>query len=153
VMILPYIEQNELYQAYRFDEPWDGPNNSKLLAKMPRIYRHPDVAADSTESNYAILVGDETIFPPTKAPKIAEVTDGTSNTIMVVESKKSIPWTKPEDIEYAKDKPIPSMGGFSESGFNAAFADGSVRFLIKTFPETLLRAMVTARAGEIVSNQ
>lgn len=153
VMILPYIEQIELYQAYRFDEPWDGPNNMKLLAKMPKIYRHPDAAIDSTESNYAILVGNETIFPPNKALKFAEITDGTSNTIMVVESKKSIPWTKPEDIEYAKDKPVPSMGGFSESGFNAAFADGSVRFLAKTLNESLLRSMITARGGEIITNQ
>jgi beta-lactamase regulating signal transducer with metallopeptidase domain len=152
VMILPFIEQNELYSAYRFDEPWDGPNNSKLLARIPKIYRHPDAATDSTESNYAILVGEETIFPPTKAPKIFEITDGTSDTIMLIETKKSIPWTKPEDIEYEKDKPIPLMGGFSESGFNAAFADGSVRFLAKTLNESLLRSMITARGGEVISN-
>ena len=152
VMILPFIEQNELYKAYRFDEPWDGPNNSKLLAKMPRIYRHPDAATDSTESNYAILVGDETIFPPNKAPKFAAVTDGLSNTIMIVETKKSIPWTKPEDIEYAKNKPVPSMGGFSESGFNAAYADGSVRFLSKTLDESMLRAIITARGDEVIAN-
>lgn len=153
VMILPFIEQSELYEAYRFDEPWDGPNNIKLLARMPKLYRHPDAATDSNESNYLVLVGGETIFQPNKASKFAEITDGTSNTIMVVESKKSIPWTKPEDIEYAKDKPVPSMGGFSESGFNAAFADGSVRFLAKTLEESMLRAMMTARGGEIISNK
>ena len=62
VMILPYIEQAELYQAYRFDEPWDGPNNIKLLAKMPKIYKHPDSAQDSTETNYAVLVSEEERF-------------------------------------------------------------------------------------------
>ena len=71
---------------------------------------------------------------------------------MVVETKKSIPWTKPEDVEYSKDKPSPSIGGFSDAGFNAAFADGSVRFLSKNIQETMMRAMITARGGEEISN-
>ena len=35
VAILPYLDQNELYKQYSFDEPWDGPNNRKLIDKMP----------------------------------------------------------------------------------------------------------------------
>src|SRR5262245_42706847 len=35
VLILPFMECDPLYREYRFNEPWDGPNNRKLLAKMP----------------------------------------------------------------------------------------------------------------------
>lgn len=30
VLILPYLEESTLFAQYNFDEPWDGPNNSKL---------------------------------------------------------------------------------------------------------------------------
>jgi beta-lactamase regulating signal transducer with metallopeptidase domain len=149
VKILPFIEQNKLYEAYNFEEPWDGPNNSKLLAKMPKIYQHPEAKPDATETNYAVLTGEATIFQPKKAGTFAEVTDGTSNTIMVVETKASIPWTKPDDLVYDSSKPLPSMGGFSENGFQAALADGSVRFLSKSIKESVLRALITARGGEV----
>src|SRR5262249_49383960 len=38
VAVLPYIEQNELYQQFKFDEPWDSAHNKKLLEKMPQLY-------------------------------------------------------------------------------------------------------------------
>ena len=41
VAILPYIEQQELYNAYNFDEPWDGPHNRMLIDKMPATYSYP----------------------------------------------------------------------------------------------------------------
>lgn len=151
VMILPFIEQATLYQEYRFDEPWDGPNNVKLLAKMPALYRHPNSAPGSQETNYVILTGEEAFCQPSKISKFADIQDGTSNTIMAVEAKTLIPWTKPDDIEYASDKPLPSMGGFSEEGFNAAFADGSVRFISKSTKESQLRAYITARGREVLT--
>lgn len=151
VMILPYIEQVALYEAYRFDEPWDGPSNIKLLSKMPAIYRHPSSAPGSTETSYAILTGEQTMFPPSKPSKLAEITDGTSNTIMTVETKSSIPWTKPEDLDYASDKPLPVLGGFADEGFHAGFADGSVRFMSRSTKELMLRALFSARGGEVVN--
>ena len=48
VLILPYIEEDELFKQYRFDEPWDGPNNIQLLQRMPRTFRHPK--ADSAQA-------------------------------------------------------------------------------------------------------
>src|SRR5438552_18335675 len=41
VLILPFIDQADLYSKYNFDEPWDGPNNIKLLDEMPRLYKCP----------------------------------------------------------------------------------------------------------------
>ncbi len=149
VMILPFIEQNALYQEYRFDETWDGPNNIKLLAKMPDTYRHPDSAPASSETSYTTIIGEDAFCQPSKLGTFTDIRDGTSNTIMLVESKTSIPWTKPEDLEYASDKALPAMGGFSDAGFNVALADGSVRFLGLTMKETMLRSLITPRGGEV----
>lgn len=41
VLILPYLGEPELFRAYRFDEPWDGPNNARLATWMPELYQCP----------------------------------------------------------------------------------------------------------------
>ena len=32
LLILPFLDQEDLYREYRFDEPWNGPHNSQLAA-------------------------------------------------------------------------------------------------------------------------
>lgn len=53
VLILPQLEQSPLYDEYRFDEPWDGPNNRKLIAKMPEIFACP---SQPCPTNKAVLL-------------------------------------------------------------------------------------------------
>ncbi len=63
VAILPYIEQQELYNAYNFDEPWDGPNNRKLIDKMPATYSYPGpdgTPSSRTNSSYFVFTGKST---------------------------------------------------------------------------------------------
>jgi hypothetical protein len=153
VMILPFMEQKVLYSMYRFDEPWDGPNNSKLLTVRPIQYVHPEAPAGSTNTPYLAITGEEAMFQPSKDTLPSDVRDGLARTLMVVESKSTVPWTKPDDLAYASDKPLPAVGGFSEEGFHAAFGDGSVRFISKTIAESVLRAWLTARGGEPDVNQ
>ena len=149
VELLPYIEQNTLYQAYKMDEPWDSPNNLKILEKMPNVFK-ADPSAQTTASSYFVLTGPDTIFSDKTGTKIQNITDGTSNTIMVVEAKNDIPWTKPVDLDYDAKKPLPKFGGYFENGFNAAFADGSVHFLASAIADQSLRALITKSGGEVV---
>ena len=41
VLILPYIEEQALYEQFHLDEPWDSPHNEPLLRQIPRCYRSP----------------------------------------------------------------------------------------------------------------
>ncbi len=148
VAILPYIEQQELYNQYNFDEPWDGPNNRKLIDKMPAIYAHPGVdGAPSSRghTSYFVFTGPSTIVGAGDEPQIQKVTDGTSNTILAVEAQREIPWTKPEDIPFDPKAPLPELGGYTPDGFNALFADGSVRYIVKAIDPTVLRSLITGR--------
>jgi prepilin-type processing-associated H-X9-DG protein len=80
-----------------------------------------------------------------------DITDGTSNTILAVESNRDVPWTKPEDIPFDPNGPVPELGNFSPNGFNAAFADGAVRFISKAVNPQVLKALITRSGGEVIS--
>ncbi|HEX5271870.1 MAG TPA: DUF1559 domain-containing protein, partial [Gemmataceae bacterium] len=108
VALLPYIEQDALYQQFKLDEPWDGPNNSRLIARMPRTYAHPEADPGATAkglTHYRVFTGPQTPFPdpvlpfpPGKSPLHfpAAFADGTSNTILIVEATDPVTWTKPD---------------------------------------------------------
>ena len=151
VALLPYLEQIVLYRQYHFDEPWDGPHNRKLLAQMPAVFRGWEEPADSTNSCYFVLTGPGTIFDGREGTTFAQIRDGLSNTILAVEAKRDIPWTKPEDIPYDAQKPLPKLGGYFEGGFHVAMADGSVPFLSSTASEKILRLLITKADGQPVN--
>lgn len=154
VALLPFLDQEELYKQYRFNEPWDSPANRLVLAKMPAVYRHPSADASDVGTAYVVPVGAETMFPPQgTGTKVAEIFDGTSNTIMVVEAKTGIPWTKPEDLPVSIDRnrfdaPGAKIPTYSADGFVAALADGSARVIATTNPPDLLNALFTRASGE-----
>ncbi len=150
VAILPYLDRQELYDQYRFDEPWDGPNNRKLLEQMPFVFRHPSQPERSQNASYFALTGSETAFRPGKKTSFADIHDGASNTLMLVEAKREIPWTKPEDIPYDSSESLPDLRGFDKAGFHAVLLDGAVRFLSHTLPEKAIRGMITIDGREVV---
>jgi prepilin-type processing-associated H-X9-DG protein len=131
VLVLPYLgkEYKELYGQFHLDEPWDSEHNKKLLAKMPSVYAAPgSKTAQAHETHYRAFVDHGAFFDGKQPTKIGDVRDGLSQTITVVEAEKSVPWTKPEELPFNPDGPLPKLGGLFKGGFNALFADGHVRF-------------------------
>ncbi len=149
VALLPLLGHQALYDQYRRDEPWDSPHNLQLLEQMPDVYRAPTRSTHSTQASLFALVGPGTINPsPHEASRIADVIDGTSRTIMLVQVARDIPWTKPEDIAYDVGQPLPALGGFYRNGFHAVFADGAIRFLSTSLDEPSLRAWISAASAD-----
>ena len=147
VELLPYLDQQALYERYRKDEPWDSEHNKSLIELMPAVYRTAVDDPSSTNSSYYVLTGPGTVFDKKIGTRLAEILDGTSNTILAVESRLQIPWTKPEDIPYSDNKPVPKLGGFYKDGFNAVRCDGSVVFISSKIEEPVLRAVITKGDG------
>jgi prepilin-type processing-associated H-X9-DG protein len=157
VSILPYLEQTALYNKFHLNEPWDSPHNKPLGDELVAVYKCPTDAEPGVNTKYQVVVDPRSMF--TGKPKgvtIREVTDGTSNTLLVVEASNSVPWSKPEDLTLSSlDDPASGAGSKHPGGFNASMADGSVRF-IKSSPTNpinsqLLRGMATRNGGEIVN--
>lgn len=153
VAILPYIEQEPLYRQFHLDEPWDSPHNKALIASMPAIYACPSAprGREQGQTPYQVIVGKGALFESPEGVKLQEVIDGTSNTLMIVETKEFIPWTQPDDVEFDPENPLAALGSFHPGGFNAAFADGSVRFIKTTIAAQVLKALITRNGGEVIS--
>ena len=152
VALLPYLgnqEYQELHAQYKFDEPWNSDANTELLRKIPKYYGHPQNPSDSTSTSYLMPVGPETLFAPGLPVEFRRVTDGLANTIMMIEVKSDIPWTKPADLPIDFSKPMPELGGYSSGGFQVAIADGSVRFIAEVIDQQILKALLTSRGGEV----
>jgi prepilin-type processing-associated H-X9-DG protein len=150
VAILPYIEQDQLYRQFKLDEPWDSEHNHKLIPLMPQIYAVPTAPTPPGETHYRVFVGGGALFDLDKQVRFPQITDGTSNTVLIVETAASVPWTKPDDIAYDVQRPLPKLGRFFPNGYNVAFADGSVRFLSTALPEATWRALITRAGGEVI---
>jgi hypothetical protein len=153
VAILPYIDQQALYDEFKLDEAWDSPHNKKLIAKMPAVYSSPAAKADIKEgfTHFQVFTGPDTVFNGNKKMSIVGITDGTSNTIMAIEAKDPVIWTKPADLKLPEEKDkMPAVGGLFKNGFNVLNCDGSVMFFRPDPPPDLLRALVTPSGGEIV---
>ena len=160
VLILPYIEEQPLYDQYRFDEPWDGPNNRKLAGRSLSIFRCPETEdPKSTMTDYVAVIGPNTVWPEEGTTTLDDITDGSSNTILLVEVKNSgIHWMEPRDLHVRQMAPgiNPAAGqgiASRHSGVaNVLFADGSVHCLPDDFSEADLEAMRTPAGGEPVES-
>jgi hypothetical protein len=149
VAILPFIEEDKLYKQFKLDEPWDSESNKPLLDKMPKVFA--PVTGKPKEKNsthYQVLVGPGAVFEDKKKTNFASITDGTSNTIIIVEAEEAVPWAKPADLRYDPKKPLPNFGGQFEDGFHAAFADGVVRFIKKDFDKDLMHLLIQRNDGK-----
>jgi hypothetical protein len=154
VLILPYLDHDALYRQYDFREPWDGPNNRKLLTARPRVFACPsDEATRSPSSactNYVAVVGANAAWSNGKPQRFA-APNLARNTILLAEvTGANIPWTDPRDlnIDLPQELPDPVRASSKHGpendffhhpvsdGVNIGLADGGVPFLPAKFVDT-----------------
>jgi hypothetical protein len=153
VLILPYIEQETLYKQFKLDEPWDSPNNKKLIPQMPSVYASPfSKFGKNGKTTYLGVTGKGSMFDGKQGLRFSDVVDGTSNTIMVVEAndKKAVYWTQPEDFPIDTKEPLAGLVHENREDFFALFGDGSAHAVRATIRPERLRALFTRNGGEDV---
>jgi hypothetical protein len=153
VHLLPHLGETELYRQFRLDERWDSPHNRKLLAKMPAVYRPAnDRLAAAGRTTLLVPLGQGTMFPGPKGVRVAEVTDGTANTILVVDAadEQAVEWTRPGDWSFVAKTPRKGLATRYGGEILVGMVDGTVRFLPATMDDATLKALFTRNGGEDV---
>ena len=147
VALLPFCDELSLYHEFHLNEAWDSPHNRKLLNRMPTgLFCLASGSANTGETVYQGFAGPQAFFDG-KATRLADIRDGASNTIAVVESTAAVPWTKPTHIPFDPQKDPLGGESFHSGGFNALFCDGSVKFVKVPMSPQLLKALITKDGG------
>ncbi|MCE9532426.1 MAG: DUF1559 domain-containing protein [Planctomycetes bacterium] len=158
----------DLYKRFKLDEPWDSMHNKQLLEQMPTAYN-----LDFTMQNWRmrtdwktgvqVFTGPGTMFPGKEGVNKGQVRDGLETTIAVAfrnDVTNAVPWTKPADLSFAANRPVPKLFGLPNNYRNAQsfptpnvfvlMADGQSRRFPPTFDEKAFRGLVTIDGGETV---
>ncbi|MBM3982749.1 MAG: DUF1559 domain-containing protein [Planctomycetes bacterium] len=159
VHLLPYLEQDNLYRRFKLDEPWDSAHNIKLASEMPKVYESPNgppPALDATgarKTYYKACTGPNAILNNPTRYSIANIPDGTSNTIFVIEGGAPVVWTKPDDFVIDAKRPLPDMKLGGNARVNVLLGDGSVRAIdLIRVRETTLRNAIQPDDGNVLGN-
>jgi Protein of unknown function (DUF1559) len=151
VLILPYLEERDLFNQFKLDEPWDSPHNLPLVEQMPQIYALPGSKSRVLEPGHTIchvFVGKGTAFEGPRGLVLKDVSDDASNTILIIEAGKPVPWTKPEELPFDPDRPLPHLYSPFTNVMRVAMVAGNVHYLPKSIDEQTLRALMTRNGNE-----
>ncbi len=160
--VLPYVEMQNLHDRCNRDEPWSAPENAFMQDIEIATYMCPSNPSMPGTANYLTIFANPTTKPQpllTKGVNVrfSDVMDGTSNTLMAVETAGSVQWVAVDDLSYeTMPKSVSSGAGASgissmhPGGANVSLADGSTRFLSSTISPDVLDALITRDGGEVM---
>lgn len=166
VLLLPFLEQQRLYERLRLDEPWDSPHNlgvftsatspdAKPVPMTIACYRCPSDPASQGETNYVMIVGPHTISNGPNSVRLKDIADGPANTIAVVETYGlGIRWYEPADLRAEEitfrinDPEYFGIASRHPGGVLVGLVDGTARFLPDCADPRAVEAATTIQGGE-----
>ena len=152
-LILPYLDEQGLYGRIDLSKPWNDSANSEAFKTVPHVFRCPSVSLPPGFTTYLGIVGTNACFHPTAPRAISEITDSTSETLMVIEvaQEQAVHWMAPQDaseemvLNFGNDGKLAHTGGTQ-----AAFADGHVQFLSENLDTEIRRALISIAGNDRV---
>jgi len=151
VLLLPFMEQQNLYDAFNKDEAWDSANNLAISQSSVKTFMDPSSADVSPgKTDYLFVTGKGTVFEAGATTSFGTITDGTSNTLLMIEAKSAgVHWAEPRDFDLSQPSPLPP--GNHPNINIVLLGDGSVRSINKTLSPQLLHQLGTKNGGEPAS--
>ncbi len=117
---------------------------------MPTFYRSPRAPADQKtgDTNFLAFVGETTAMANEAGVKLNDIRDGSSSTLMLVETKRTVPWTKPEDLPFNDLQDAKLAQPFDGFDLNCLMVDGTVLSLKQPIDWERLGNLITKDGGE-----
>jgi len=155
-LLLPYLDQQALYDKIDFSKPWDDPANAAVLAIALPVYRCPGADVPQNHTTYMAVVAPNSFLHPTKTHTLEDVTDGANMTLMLMEVaiSDSVPWMEPRDTYEVNLLSLDENSEMSHtSGGNAAFVDGHVKYLSVNTPAEARKALISIAGDDNLTEE
>jgi WD40 repeat protein len=167
VVLLPFLAgEDKRFKQFKLNEPWDSPHNRQLLTPMPKVYASARGNPEEPNSTFfRLFVGKGAALDGKYGPIAGKFPEGViggfkplgvqadwrgnlANLIQVVEAGEAVPWSKPDELVYDQEKPLPKLGGCFPDGFHAQFANGDVLFMKTGADEKIVKALIVGDVPE-----
>jgi type II secretory pathway pseudopilin PulG len=150
-LILPFLEQEPLYQTIDLSKPWNDSANANALETFLPAFRCPEALGPRNTTTYLAIVAPNGCLIPKESRRLAEITDAHDLTLMVIEAGEdnAVPWMAPID---ANDSFVMSIGPATKlhhaGGTNACVVAGHVLFLKANTPADVRRALISISGSD-----
>jgi len=147
-LILPFVEQQPLYDSIDLTKPWDDPVNKKAYAAVIEVYLCPASKLGPEMTTYLAPVGPDWSFG-TEEPRSLDVIDDETVLVMEVDPKRAVHWMSPYDFEDPDEMPFDSASeGVHSGSWMVALANGAVMSVDRTTPPEEVREMLSIHGKE-----
>mgnify|MGYP002632823831 CR=1 FL=1 len=152
-LILPFLDQQPLFEKIGRSKPWNDPANAEAYATPVPAFVCPSTDIPAGHTTYQALVGPDCAFRPGQPRQIRDFKDGTSNSVLVVDASPSIAvhWMDPSDsarsffLSFDEESEFPHS-----SGCHVLLGDGSVKFISGAVPKKTRTALSDIADGEAI---
>ncbi|WP_217646984.1 DUF1559 family PulG-like putative transporter [Planctomicrobium piriforme] len=152
-LILPFLDQQALYDKINLGKPWDDPANAEVRATTVRCYACPVAELPPGYTTYLAVVGENFCFHPTRGRKLSEITDNHHETVAVFETDKdhAVYWMAPDDGDPSLSLEFDDKLAKAHAGkIFVLMAGGSLQYLKTELTPETRKALMTIAGGETV---
>ncbi len=139
VLLLPFLEQQDLYKEFHLDEAWNSPHNQALVSRMPAVYHlpHRRTYEEPRGTTFILVFVGKGMVLESQGDAAQGIVDAAGSTLMAVEARTSVPWSMPMDLPFMANAQVPTLGGTERhrfgpdtprDGFLVVYVDGSTEF-------------------------
>jgi hypothetical protein len=153
--ILPYIDEEAIYQRINLQQPWNHPSNVPAMQKSVEPFLHPSISYRVNEAGFALshYAGNVHVLNGDRPLTFNDFTKGTSTTILAGEVNAGFqPWGYPlncRDPGLGLNSSPRGFGSPDKSGVQFLMGDGSIRSFKTNLDPKVLRALSTPQGEKV----
>jgi len=153
-LILPYLDQQALYESIDLSKPWNDPANAKAYGTERDVFTCPAAKLSKGLTTYLGNAAIDGCFTGDRPRPISEITDSPDQTVLVVEvsTTQAVHWMAPQDADESILLNFRPGDKSAHIGVvNAGFVDGTVHALSANLDSHVRRSLITASGNDAIS--